>query len=284
MKALKIAGFGLLAVCQSLPQSATTALSFDAASVRAYHEGDGAAIGTSGGPETRDPGRYVGRGMPLRLYLCVAFNIRDCQEQISGPRWIDDKYDIVANVPPGSTKEQFRTMLQNLLGTRFHLMLHQEMKTLPVYELMVAKGGPKLKRSVEEARDAPQGVVTGKVEHDADGFPIVPPGRPALIRSFGPGWVSHWRARQQPMSRLAEALGQPNASGRQVIDKTGLSGEYDFTLSYQMRPPGANPGDDAPGLILEDALEQQLGLKLVNGKAPFDFVVIESGERAPVDN
>jgi uncharacterized protein (TIGR03435 family) len=83
---------------------------------------------------------------------------------------------------------------------------------------------------------------------------------------------------------LADLLSSPNAAGRHVIDKTGLTGKYDFTLAYEMRVPGAPALDDTPTLILEDALEKQLGLRLVNGKAPFDFVIIDRGEKVPAEN
>jgi uncharacterized protein (TIGR03435 family) len=69
-----------------------------------------------------------------------------------------------------------------------------------------------------------------------------------------------------------------------VLDKTGLTGKYDFTLSYEMRVPGAPTPDDTPTVIVEDALEQQLGLKLVNAKAPFDLVIIDNGDKVPIDN
>lgn len=68
----------------------------------------------------RDPEHYFGWGMSLRAYLCGAFATADCQQQISGPGWIDpEKYDIVSNVPPGADREQFRKMLQNLLVEQF---------------------------------------------------------------------------------------------------------------------------------------------------------------------
>ncbi len=79
-------------------------------------------------------------------------------------------------------------------------------------------------------------------------------------------------------------LSGPNAAARQVIDKTGLTGEYDFTLSYDLRGPGGHGDDDTPGPILEDALEQQLGLKLVNARTPFDFTIIDRGDKVPLEN
>jgi uncharacterized protein (TIGR03435 family) len=278
-----LAGISVLLVGQSSAQNATPALSFEVASVRLYSQQQSGPTGTSGGPGTRDPERYTGRGMPLRIYLCVAFATPACQEQMSGPGWIDaEKYDIVAKVPPGTSKEQFQKMMQNLLAERFRLAIRHETKTLQVFNLVIARNGPKLREST--TADAPAAGPPAKVEHDADGFPLLPPGRRGFIASFGPGRLSHWTARQQTMTEFARSLTQPNAAGRQVIDKTGLTGKYDFTLMYEMRFPGAPAADDAPALILEDALERQLGLKLVEAKAPFDFVIIDRGDKVPAEN
>ncbi|HEY1760904.1 MAG TPA: TIGR03435 family protein [Bryobacteraceae bacterium] len=285
MRASTLAGISVLLVGQSSAQNAA-ALSFEVASVRPYSQQESGPTGTSGGPGTRDPERYTGRGMPLRLYLCVAFATPDCQQQISAPNWIDtEKYDVAANVPPRATKEQFQKMLENLLVERFKLALHHETKTLPVYELVTAKNGPKVRESVETPNaDPPPVGPPSKIENDANGFPVLPPGRPGFVFSFGPGQLSHWTARQQPMSALARSLSLPNGAGRQVIDKTGLTGKYDFTLVYDMRVAGVPAADDASALILEDALEQQLGLKLVEAKAPFDFVIIDRGQKVPTEN
>ena len=71
--------------------------------------------------------------------------------------------------------------------------------------------------------------------------------------------------------------------GRQVIDKTGLTGKYDFTLEFSLRELTAAPGDD-PLPSLFDAMQQQLGLKLEDRKAPFDVVVVDHAERVPTEN
>ena len=285
MRIRRLLTFTLLAGSQSFSQNAATSPSFEVASVRLYTERGSGPAGTIGGPGTRDPERYSGRGMPLRLYLCVAFATADCEARISGPRWIEDKYDIIANVPPGATKDQFREMLRNLLVERFKLALHHETKTLPVYELAIAKNGPKLKPSVETVySDPPPDGPRPKVESDPDGFPVLPPGRPGFVMGFGPGHISHWTARQQPLSALANSLSLQTAAGRRVIDKTGLAGTYDFTLAYEVRPPGAPMPDDAPALSLEGALQRQLGLRLVSSRAAFDLVIIDSGEKVPVEN
>lgn len=180
-------------------------------------------------------------------------------------------------------------MLRNLLVERFRLVLRHETRILDVYELLIAKGGPKLKESVEAPATSPAPKVerdaNGMVKRDADGFPELPPGRPLIIRSFGPGRVSHWAAQQQTMSTLAKQLSLGNmAAGRQVIDKTGLTGKYDFKLVYEIALAGAPADDDMAAPFLGDALEQQLGLKLVNAKAAFDLVIVDRGDKVPLVN
>ena len=75
------------------------------------------------------------------------------------------------------------------------------------------------------------------------------------------------------------------SAGRTVVDKTGLTGKYDFHLYYDMRLPGTPAGpDDSAAPILLDALQQQLGLKLVDAKAPFDVVVVDQAQKVPTAN
>ena len=80
-------------------------------------------------------------GLTLKNLLTVAYGVKNYQ--ISGPGWLDtERYDIMAKMPPDTTKEQFALMLQSLIAERFKLTLHRETKDLPLYELAVAKGGP----------------------------------------------------------------------------------------------------------------------------------------------
>lgn len=248
----------------------------------------GALIGapnSDGGPGTRYPERFA-TNATLRGLIFRAFGLVDIEEQISGPKWIDtDKFAIDARMPAGTTVEEFHTMLQNLLAERFKLEVHHETKVLRVYELGVAKNGPKLKESAAASGVGPVTYPDG-LKNDANGFPVLPPDRPGFISSFGPGLQSHWTARQQSMPQLARMLRQPNAVMDLVIDKTGLTGRYDFTLEYTMQPRAgaAVERDDTPGSNLFEALEQQLGLKLAETKAPFDVVVIDRAERTPTEN
>src|SRR6266446_4406926 len=113
-------------------------------------------VGMSGGPGSPDPGRATFTNMSLKNILMRAYEVKGYQ--ISGPGWLDsERFDIVAKVPQGATKEQFLLMIQNLLAERFKLTLHREKKELPMFALLVGKNGPKLKESVDDpnANDAP---------------------------------------------------------------------------------------------------------------------------------
>ena len=217
-------GFFVLAGGLTFGQNGEDNLSFEVASVK--QSGPTTVRNFDGGPGTKDPGRYTATSATLRDFLFAAYRVPrdDYREQISGPGWIDtEKYDVVVKIPPGTTKEQFQRMFQNLLAERFKLVIHHETKVLPVYELVVAPNGPKLKASVETAGSEAPSPSRGPRPVDHDGFPIVPAGGADIAQRFGPGWVAHWTVRQQPLETFARALNQPMAAGRRVIDKTWSS-------------------------------------------------------------
>jgi uncharacterized protein (TIGR03435 family) len=197
--------------------------------------------------------------------------------QLGGPAWVDKtEFDVVAIVPPGTTAEQFRKMLQNLLAERFHLQVHLVARVVPVYELTVAKNGPKLKPAAEGSGTDDFVPGSGLGREDRDGFPILPPGRMNVACGHGPQG-SHCTFRMLPMGMLAQRLSLDTFVGRRVVDKTGLAGRYDLTLYYRQMstaPPGAD--DTAP--IIEQAVQDQLGLKLVPSKASIDVLVIDHAE------
>lgn len=255
---------------------------FDAASVRL--SGPQSVRGSSGGPGSHDPERYTFGKAVLRDLVFQAFGLTYYREQVDGPGWIDtENYDVAVKIPPGATREQFRQMLQGLLAERFKLAVHHESVVLPVYRLVVAKGGPRLKESAPAEPGATPAL--GPPEHDRDGFPVIPPGRSGLWATYS-GFKSKWRAQQQGMEAFAKMLGAPNNAGRIVIDKTGLTGKHDFTFFFDIPRPGASAADVAgdPTLSIFDALEQQLGLKLVDAKQSFDKIVIDHAERVPAEN
>jgi uncharacterized protein (TIGR03435 family) len=147
-------GLAMVTGCLAYGQTADKSLTFDAASVKpaAPPTPDGRGMimmaGPTGGPGTKDPGRIHYPYMSLKNILMNAYDVKNFQ--IVGPGWLDtERFDITATMPPDTTKEQFRAMLQNLLAERFKMTVHRETKELPMYSLVVAKGGPKMKEAAE---------------------------------------------------------------------------------------------------------------------------------------
>lgn len=279
MRPIVIAAASLLiaSVFTAFAQTSEQVPEFDAVSIKLS---TGAAHGppnSDGGPGTRYP-EWFGTNSTLRMLMSRAYGLINAEKQISGPAWIDgQQFAVDARVPAGTSKEQFQEMLQKLLAERFGLVVHHETTMLPVYQLVVAKNGPKLKPSVAESGDDPP--VSG--DHDPDGFPQF--NGPGFMARYGPGLVCHMKAQQQTMAALAWQLDTPNGAGRTVVDKTGLTGKYDFTLLYDIERPGSAAPEEL-SLSIFEALQQQLGLRLVDAKESVDLIVIDHAEKTPTDN
>ena len=242
----------------------------DAVSIKLANGANHGPPGSDGGPGTRYP-ELFGADATVRSLIYRAYGLIDAQQQVSGPASIDSPtYAVDAGVPKGTTVEQFRIMLQKILAERFGLVVHHETKMLSGYDLVIGKNGSKLKESATDP-DAPS-------PPEIAGFPNLP--GPGVNTNFGPGPVARMRVRQQPMSVIARMLSGSSASGSTVIDKTGLNGKYDFTLTYQI--PLEKGETDVP--VIFDAVQQQLGLRLVPAKEPFDLIVVDHVEKAPTDN
>ena len=284
-----VAGIGaaVLASCGLFGQTAPPP-AFEVASVRpAPPVVAGTDCSMRGGPGTSDPGRITYPCTWLGTLLTKAYGVR--HDQISGlPGWSETQaYSIVAKIPPNTTKDQFNLMLQNLLAERFHLTLHHETREFQVYTLLVAKGGPKMKPSLPD----PQAETS-----PPKGFPVLGPGaRVATATGYGPLYGSVRSTHRQTMAEFAEGLGamvnMSNGDGivrggpppAHVIDKTGLTGEFDFTLEFAGAVfPGGADESLAPTLFV--ALEKQLGLKLEKGKAGLDVLVIDHVDKGPTEN
>lgn len=298
------------------PAEATASLTFEVASVKPAappQPGPGGRMmiaGPHGGPGTDDPERLTLPYLSLMGLLTRAYNVRNYQ--VTGPSWLDsERYEITAKVPPGATKEQANIMLQNLLAERFHLTLHHETKEFTGYELVVGKNGSKLKETSPEDAAIDQSLpsapfANGPPKPDANGFiPLDRPGMVTMMRmSQKGGMAAHMTARAQPLSRFLDTLG--NELKRPVVDKTGLTGKYDFTLEYAPEnsgmvmmngapppppPPGAGQvqaqaaeaSDDLePNLMT--AIQQQLGLRLDSKKIQLDVLIIDHADKVPTDN
>jgi uncharacterized protein (TIGR03435 family) len=223
---------------------------------------------------------YSATNVSVKLLIQTAYGIR--QDLISGgPGWLESAgYDFEAKVAGPDvdalkklTPEQRRSMLQPALADRFKLKVHTETKQLPVYEIVLAKGGSKLKEAT--AGDTYANGIKGP-----DGV-----GRGGMMR-FGPGQLT---AQAVPLTSLANMLSQQ--LHRTVLDKTGLTGKYDLELNWtpdqgadpMFKGPEASPqrGDAAPdssGPSIFTALQEQLGLKLQSAKGPVETLVIDHVE------
>ncbi|SPF47852.1 conserved exported hypothetical protein [Candidatus Sulfopaludibacter sp. SbA4] len=213
------------------------------------------------------------RGEHIDLYGLVefAYGLRTDGFQLSGgPAWarhgiLSDVsgfdsalYQVIAKAadgPPPSI-ERFRLMLQALLADRFHLSVHHARRDLPVFNLVVAKGGPKFMENVSDAK---------------------------VSMAMRDGRVFRIRAVHAPITSLAEEFANPNhGAGRPVFDKTGLTGFYDYEIEWcpndlaSAGPDGSAPDTACPSVF---AAVDRLGLKLVPGTAPLDTVVIDHAEK-----
>lgn len=267
---------------------------FEVASVKpveARHRGAGPL---RGGPGTNSPGRLSGiasmKTLLLRAYDVTAY-------QLSGPGWMDtERYEIDARIPAGATREQVATMLQSLLAQRFRLAVHRETHELPVFELTAGRGGPKLLESSISSEEAGNPRLTA----GPDGYPELAAGSKlshsyeVVIGGSDGARYQHW-ARHETMQQLAARLS--SQLNRLVIDRTGLTGQYDFSLSWTTDggtiartdpPPDMiethNTPVSDPGLTLFSALQKELGLRLESKKASVPVVVVDHIEKVPTAN
>jgi uncharacterized protein (TIGR03435 family) len=253
-------------------------LTFDAASIRVVPaEGKGRK-------DEAYPGRIRHTNISLSTLLREAYGMNSFQ--VVAPSWLGQVIlDIEATMPQDRTKEQINEMMRNLLQDRFKLATHRETRELPIYSLVVAKGGPKMKESVDTGTPdvAGEPAQPGRREIGKDGFPTIKLDRPALVLMLGGGSLgTRLIAKEQTMSQLAERLAVP--LGRMVRDATGLTAKYDFTVSFATEGVASRPDDvgDAPNV--RTALEEQLGLKLESGKGPVEMIVVDHIEKTPTEN
>ena len=191
-----------------------------------------------------------------------AYNLRDVQLS-GGPAWAtrgvlnsSELYQVIAKAPADTppSEDIFRQMMQSLLADRFKLQIHHVQKDLPVYYLVVNKGGPKLKKSPADANSVLKISNMGNL-----GVRIA---------------ATHLTVQQLIDRQLSGYTDRP------IFDKTGLTAAYDFTLEFAVEkaPTGLDPAANEPPALVT-AVQQQLGLKLETGKSPFDTIVIDHAER-----
>jgi uncharacterized protein (TIGR03435 family) len=213
----------------------------------------------------RGNNRFVGQDYTLKLLIAAAYSLNP--KTISGgPDWMDQQHYDIAAVTPGEVRpnhDEQMSMLRSLLTERFKLSFHRESKEFSIYALEVIKGGPKLKPSAE-APDAPAAVLS-----------TVYPGRIVLP------------ARNATMGDVTSMM-QRAMLDRPVVDRTGLTGRYDFDLEWapdetqfggEIPPAPA----DTPLAPLFVAIQEQLGLKLEATRGPVQGLIVDKAERPTAD-
>ncbi len=266
-----------LAVVAVFSLSATLAAqqaapAFEAASIKRSAPG-----AEYGGWSSQPGGRWAMRNGPVSVLIRQAYPT-EARELINAPGWVtDESYDVNAVAAGNPGIEQIRPMLRTLLAERFKLAVHYEAREQPVYALRIARNDkrtpPALKRSTLDCEAVTAARREGQIAEIPDTVNGVPPC--TFNRSSGPGGTI-LKFAGLPLSWFGQSVGQPD--GRVVVDRTGLTGGYEFTLVYDPEPI---PGGDNPSLFT--ALQEQLGLRLVRERAALQTLVIDHIERPASD-
>jgi len=207
------------------------------------------------------PGGVSMIGATLRACVKWAYGVRE--DQISGPAWLgSERYDIIAKAAGPAPIPELRLMMQALLADRFGLALHRDTKDLPVFEIVVGPGGPKLTASTESG--------------------------PGKLKVVDGALVFQHYALPELADRLSVA---PFGLGRPVVDRTGIAGVYDVTVrigesidemkrSAERAALANEPADPSPYF----AAFREAGLKLEAKKEPVEVLVIDRAEKVPKAN
>ncbi len=226
---------------------------FEVATVKQSPPPEGDAININLG--TVRNGRLTFANASLSDCIKFAYGIAS-DAQLAGPDWIKSKevrFDIVAQAPADTPREQLALMLRTLLADRMKLVLHHEQKALPFLALVPGKSGPKFHAA--KADPAPD-----------TGFSVA--GR--IVRN------------QISMQMLALLLSR--FERQTVLDMTGLKGFFEVKLEWTPDDGRAAAAADTAGPSVYTAVQEQLGLKLEARKGPVDVFVVDSAEKIPADN
>jgi uncharacterized protein (TIGR03435 family) len=272
--------------------------------------------------------------LDLKTLMTYAYGVKPYQ--ITGPDWMaTTRFDILAKMPEGSTKDDAPKMLQSLLEDRFKLTTHRASAEHPVLALVVGKNGPKLKASAEKPvaidesaplkpgemkMDGPEGPVRTKIDISTGSAQIDMGLKGKMSYKMNPATQSmHLDFSMTTMDGFADMMTQlmtqlgGGAGTRQIVDMTGIKGNYDASLeiglaeimamakSAGMNIPTGVPGGAAPGgagaagnvpvasdptgggTSVTDAV-QSMGLKLESRKAMVDQFIVDHVEKAPTEN
>ena len=251
------------------------------------------------GAVLRASGRYEFTNATMVDLIRTAYNI-DADKVLGGPSWLEsDRFDIFAQVPPKTSEDTARLMLQALLADRFKLALHKDSHPLPTYALSSGKGGPKLKES--DGSGEPGCKMTIQQNSPAEAAALrnaLQNGGQATLRVATFLYTCRGMTMAAFAAQMHGMIVAPSYLGdNPVADQTGLQGSWDFDFKYTPKPPAAGNatfigGTNGPLQVstvgdyisLFDAMDKQLGLKLEPVTLPIPVIVVDSVNRKPADN
>jgi len=280
---LAFAALATLAAAQPAPAPTK----FEVASVKLNKAADPPSFNFPLGPGdvyVRNGGFFSATAIPLVTYIGFAYKLSGNQNLSSQlPDWaMTERYDIQARAQSDPGKDGMRLMMRDLLADRFKLAAHYETREAPVLACILAKAGktgPQLKPH-SEGQPCP-------TEPPTPTAPLLADGQPAFcngVYPMPPSMKGHLRfgGRNVTIQFIADTFTPGTGTGRPMIDQTGLAGTFDFTLEFVMenrnQPPLA-AGTDLPGPTFEEALREQLGIKLQSQKGLVKVFVIDHVER-----
>jgi uncharacterized protein (TIGR03435 family) len=245
------------------------------------------------GDAFRPVGGRFSADFPLITYISFAYKLNltpDQRQSLVGhlPNWVaTDRFDIQARAEGTPTKDQMRLMMQSLLAERFKLVVHFETGVFPVLAMVLGKPG----KTGPKLRPHSEGVPCEATPHTdrppASGA-IFPPECDVYMFLMNPNALARAGSRNTTLAQLAGALPGLGKLDRPVVDQTGLTGRFDFSMEWVPEPNRAltantDPPAELNGPTFLDAVHEQLGLKLESAKAPLQVLVVDSVER-PTEN
>lgn len=262
-----------------------------------------------------DAARVDIESVSLTDLVNMAFKVT--RSRVSGAAWSGpdnpmtaQRFSVHATIPAGATKDDVPEMLQSMLVERFKLAYHREQKEQPIFALIVGKNGPKLQPSAPDAPAAAEAPAVGATNRPD---PVQVTGNPqtgmvirgagnagALKMSMSPDGMMHLEAEKLTLAQLATSL--TGFVGREVVDQTGLAGNFKIVLDLSREdmmasaraaglnipggaipgPPGGGPADPGGSSIFQSV--ENMGLKLDSRKSSVEFLVIERLEKLPTED
>jgi len=264
---VKLAGVGLVVVVSfALAQTEPAALpEFEVASIKPGKPGARTTFGVGNGGASEV-------NVTLKALLAFAYRLQEYQI-LNGPGWVgSDRFNIEAKAADrNADPDQLRLMLQSLFADRFKLVLHRETRQSNIYVLVTAKGGPRIRVSLDQISPTVNG----------PSAPGAGPNR-GVMRMGGGSVIGN----AVPLSLFASLLSQ--RLDRPVVDKTNLTGRFDIQLQWTpdvgenpLSPSGdpLPPPTDISGPSIFGAIQEQLGLKLEAARGPVEVLILDQVEK-----